>query len=103
MDYKFKDMGYSNVFVGTVEAYPSMETLKRMIKDGGYRRVMLAPFLIVAGEHAKHDMASDEEDSWKCQFEREGLEVSCVMKGLGEYEAIRRMFVRHAREASEEE
>lgn len=103
LDYKFKDMGYSNVFVGTVEAYPSMETLKRMIKDGGYRKVILTPFMIVAGEHAKHDMASDNEESWKCQFEAEGLEVTCVMKGLGEYGAIRQMFLEHARAASEEE
>lgn len=103
LDYKFKDMGYSNVFVGTVEAYPSMETLKKMVNEGGYRRVILTPFMIVAGEHAKHDMASDEEDSWKCQFEREGLEVSCVVKGLGEYEAVRQLFLEHARMASEEE
>lgn len=101
LDYKWKDMGYSNVFVGTVEAYPSMETLKRMVKDGGYRRVLLTPFMIVAGEHAKHDMASDEADSWKCQFEQEGFEVSCLVKGLGEYEAIRQIFAEHARAAEE--
>lgn len=102
LDYKFKDMGYPNVFVGTVEAYPSLETLKRMVKEGGYRRVILTPFMIVAGEHAKYDMASDDEDSWKCQFEAEGLEVACVMKGLGEYEAIRRIFQEHARAAVKE-
>lgn len=102
LDYKFKDMGYPNVFVGTVEAYPSLETLKRMVKEGGYRRVILTPFMIVAGEHAKHDMASDDEDSWKCQFEAEGLEVTCVMKGLGEYEAIRRIFQEHAKAAVRE-
>ncbi len=103
LDYKFKDMGYPNVFVGTVEAYPSMETLKRMVKEGGYRRVILTPFMIVAGEHAKHDMASDEEESWKCQFEAEGLDVSCVVKGLGEYGAIRQMFLEHAVAAAEED
>lgn len=102
LDYKFKDMGYPNVFVGTVEAYPSLETLKRMVKEGGYRKVILTPFMIVAGEHAKHDMASDDEDSWKCQFEAEGLEVTCVMKGLGEYEAIRRIFQEHAKAAVRE-
>ncbi len=103
LDYKFKDMGYPNVFVGTVEAYPSMETLKRMVKEGGYRKVVLSPFMIVAGEHAKHDMASDDEESWKCQFEAEGLQVTCVVKGLGEYEGIRRMFLDHALAAQEEE
>lgn len=103
LDYKFKDMGYSNVFVGTVEAYPSMETLKKLVKEGGYRRVILTPFMIVAGEHAKHDMASDDPESWKCQFEAEGLFVSCVVKGLGEYEAIRRIFLEHAKAAAKEE
>lgn len=103
LDYKFKDMGYPNVFVGTVEAYPSMETLKRMVKEGGYRKVILSPFMIVAGEHAKHDMASDDEDSWKSQFEAEGLLVSCVVKGLGEYETIRQMFLEHARAAARED
>lgn len=102
LDYKFKDMGYPNVFVGTVEAYPSMETLRKMVKEGGYRKVVLAPFMIVAGEHAKHDMASDDESSWKRQFEAEGLSVSCIMKGLGEYEAIRQMFLGHVRAAEEE-
>lgn len=103
LDYKFKDMGYPNVFVGTVEAYPSMETLKKLIVDGGFRRVILAPFMIVAGEHAKNDMASEDRTSWKCQLEEMGLEVVCVMKGLGEYEAIRQIFVEHAKTASEEE
>lgn len=102
LDYKFKDMGYPNVFIGTVEAYPSMETLKKMVKEGGFRRVILAPFMIVAGEHAKQDMASDDENSWKCQFEAEGFEVTCVLKGLGEYEAIRRMFLEHAKAAAKE-
>ena len=103
LDYKFKDMGYPNVFVGTAEAYPSMETLKRMLREGGYRSVILTPFLIVAGEHAKRDMASEDPDSWKCQFEQEGLEVVCVMKGLGEYETVRQMFVEHAKAAQEEQ
>lgn len=103
LDYKFKDMGYPNVFVGTVEAYPSMETLKKMVKEGGYCRVILTPFMIVAGEHAKNDMASDDSESWKGQFEAEGLEVSCVVKGLGEYGDIRQMFLKHARAAEEED
>lgn len=103
LDYKFKDMGYANVFVGTVEAYPSMETLKKLVKEAGYRKVILTPFMIVAGEHAKHDMASDDPESWKRQFEAEGLCVSCVVKGLGEYEAIRRIFLEHAKAAVKED
>ncbi|MDO5406961.1 MAG: sirohydrochlorin cobaltochelatase [Eubacteriales bacterium] len=101
LDYQFKDMGYEHVFVGTVEAYPSLETLKKKIRAGGYRRVILTPLMIVAGEHAKCDMAGDEEDSWKCQLEREGLEVTCVVKGLGEYEFIRQIFADHGKAAAE--
>lgn len=103
LDHKFKDMGFPNVFVGTMEAHPSIETLKRLVKEGGYRRVILTPFMIVAGEHAKHDMARDDGKSWKCQLEAEGLMVSCVVKGLGEYRSIRRIFLEHARAATEEE
>lgn len=99
LDYQFKDMGYDNVYIGTVEAYPSMENLKRMIKEGGYKKIILTPFMIVAGDHAKHDMAGGRKDSWKCQFEELGYDLSCLMKGLGEYKGIRSLFLRHIRQA----
>ena len=57
------------------------------------------PLMVVAGDHACNDMAGDEEDSWKSQFLQEGLQVSCILKGLGEYPAVRELFVSHAREA----
>lgn len=53
LDYTFKDKGYSNIFLGTVEAYPSMETLLKMIRSYQPSKVILAPFMIVAGDHAK--------------------------------------------------
>ncbi|MCD8329121.1 MAG: sirohydrochlorin cobaltochelatase, partial [Lachnospiraceae bacterium] len=59
MDYMFKDMGYKNVFLGTVEAYPAMESLLRQVKAYSPRRVILAPFMVVAGEHAKNDMSGE--------------------------------------------
>lgn len=101
LDYQLKDMGYKNVHIGTVEAYPSMETIKKKVAEDGYRRVILAPFMIVAGEHAKNDMAGDDKGSWKCQFEAIGCQVECVFKGLGEYEGIRQIFLEHVREARE--
>lgn len=101
LDYQMKDMGYRNAYIGTVEAYPSMESLKRRIEEGGYKKVILAPFMIVAGEHAKHDMAGDDPQSWRCQFEDMGCQVECVFRGLGEYEGIRRLLAEHAREAME--
>lgn len=95
LDYQFKDMGHKNFFLGTVEAYPSMESLLRMVKEYGPERVVLAPFMIVAGDHAKHDMAGDDPESWYNQFRQAGFEVDCVLKGLGEYPGIRRLFLKH--------
>lgn len=99
LDYRFKDMGYKNIFLGTVEAFPSMQSLMRMVKQFQPERVILAPFMIVAGDHARHDMAGDDPDSWYNQFLSEGFKVECVMKGLGEYEGVRELFVSHAKEA----
>ena len=99
LDYTFKDMGYSRVFLGTVEAYPSMESLKKQIRALGPKRLILAPFMVVAGDHAIHDMSGQDEDSWRSQFEREGYEVVCQMKGLGEYPGVRQIYLEHVREA----
>ena len=99
LDYTFKDKGFPNIFLGTVESYPSMESLLNMIREFKPRRVVLAPFMIVAGDHARNDMAGDDPDSWRCQLEAEGLNVTCVLKGLGEYESVRQLFIRHIEEA----
>ena len=98
LDYQFKDRGYKNVFMGTVEAYPSMESLMKMVCQNSPRRVILAPFMIVAGDHASNDMSGDE-DSWKSEFEAAGFQVECRMKGLGEYPEIRQIFIDHVRDA----
>lgn len=101
LDYRFKDTGHPNIYLGTVEAYPSMESLLSMLREAKPSRVVLAPFMIVAGDHARNDMAGEEEDSWKHRLESQGFSVSCVLKGLGEYPAIRRILVEHLREAKE--
>lgn len=99
LDYTFKDKGFPNIYLGTVEAYPSMETLMKMIREQNPSRVRLAPFMIVAGDHARNDMAGDDPDSWRCQFEAAGFPVECVLKGLGEYSEVQEIFIRHVREA----
>lgn len=98
LDYTFKEQGYHNIYVGTVEAYPNLESLLPMVIKQQPKRVILAPFMIVAGDHATNDMASDEPDSWRSQFEAAGFEVSCVLKGLGEYQMIRNLFLQHLNE-----
>lgn len=103
LDYRMKDMGYSNVFLGTVEAYPSLDTMKKKLKEGGYQKVILAPFMIVAGDHARHDMASDRKDSWKYALEKEGYEITCILKGLGEYPGIQNLFIKHVEDGFTQE
>lgn len=95
LDYTFKDKGYKNIFLGTVEAYPTMESLLKMINEFKPSKIILAPFMIVAGDHAKNDMAGDDPESWYSQFKAAGYEVETVVKGLGEYPGIRKILVEH--------
>lgn len=91
--------GYANYFVGTVEATPSLEDVLAAVQAGNYERVILEPLMVVAGDHANNDMAGEEEDSWKTAFESAGYEVECLLRGLGENEAIREIYVEHAQAA----
>lgn len=99
LDYTLKDMGYSHAFMGTVEAYPDLSTLIRLVGKVQPKRVHLAPFMLVAGDHANNDMAGPEEDSWKSRFEAAGYEVVCHLKGLGEYPGIRKIYLEHLNKA----
>lgn len=91
--------GYEHYYVGTVEASPSADDVLEAVKKGNYKRVILEPLMVVAGDHANNDMAGDEEDSWKSVFEAAGYEVTCLLRGLGENEAIRQIYIDHAQEA----
>ena len=91
--------GYANYFVGTVEATPSLEDVLAKVQAGDYERVILEPLMVVAGDHANNDMAGDEDGSWKKTFEDAGYQVECLVRGLGENEAIRQIYVEHAQAA----
>ncbi len=91
--------GHTNYFVGTVEATPSLDDVMAAVKKGGYKRVVLEPLMVVAGDHANNDMAGDDKDSWKSQFEAAGYQVECLLRGLGENETIRQIYVEHAQAA----
>ena len=95
-----RTLGGEHWFVGTVEAEPDLEAVLAEVRAGHYRRVVLRPLMIVAGDHATNDMAG-EEGSWKQAFTQAGYEVLCQLQGLGELEEIRRIFVRHTQEAVE--
>ncbi len=87
--------GFENYFVGTVEATPSLEDVMAAVGEGEYKRVVLMPLMVVAGDHANNDMAGDEEDSWKSRFEAEGYSVECVLEGLGQQPEIQQLYVEH--------
>lgn len=99
VDYTFRAEGYSNIYMATVEGYPTIEDAMGLMEKSNYKKVLLIPFMIVAGDHAKNDMAGDEEDSWKSILEKAGYEVDCKMQGLGELEVVQDMFIRHIKEA----
>ena len=85
--------GKNNIFVATVEGEVTIEDIIEKLKTENYKKILLKPFMIVAGDHAKNDMASDEEDSWKTVLTNEGYEVTALLKGMGEYEFIQEMFM----------
>lgn len=101
IEYMFRDYGI-NAFVGTVEGYPELEQVIKKLKNRNIKTVDLLPFMLVAGDHAINDMASDEEDSWKSILEKEGFNVKVHLQGLGEYPAIQDKFVNHALDCAKE-
>ena len=93
--------GLDRVWMATVEGEPVLEDILPELKQKDIRKVHLMPFMLVAGDHAHNDMAGEDEDSWKSILLREGFEVETHLAGLGEIEAIRRIYVDHARQALE--
>lgn len=89
VDYMLKAKGYTHAHVGTIEGYPAFEDALRMLKAGQEKTVTLVPFMFVAGEHAKNDIAVD----WKNDLEAEGYTVNVYAKGLGENPAIQDLFI----------
>ena len=91
--------GYERYHVGTVEAEPDFEAVRQEVGKTDSNRMVLQPLMIVSGDHAHNDMAGRDADSWKSQLEKDGYQVVCRLKGMGELEGVRRMFVDHAGEA----
>lgn len=94
--------GYENYYVGTVEAEPGLDdVVEALSKKGTYKKVVLEPLMVVAGDHANNDMAGDEEDSWKTVLEAEGYEVECIIEGLGQIPAVQDIYTEHVKAAME--
>ena len=96
---KLENLGYRNVFVYTVEGWPSLQTVIPKLKSEKINTVLLVPLMLVAGDHANNDMASDAEDSHKILLTNEGFKVSVDLRGLGENAAIRELYVKRANDA----
>lgn len=84
-----------NIFVGTVEGYPEVDLIKDLLIKKGIRKAYLMPFMSVAGDHAKNDMAGDEADSWKSVLTQAGIECVPVLKGTAEYDSFIDIWVGH--------
>ena len=100
LERQFRKDGYDRFCIGTVEFSPGIAPVLEMIRQTKPRCVHLAPLLLVAGDHVIRDMCGGEPDSWKSRIEREGVKVVCHLQGLGEYQAVRQMYVQHAESAS---
>ena len=102
LQYLLEDLGARRIYIGTVEGLPTLEqVMKRLKQDPAIRRIRTMPLMVVAGDHAKNDMAGPEEDSWKSQLEQAGYEVICILRGLGEFPAIQQLFARRALAAAD--
>ena len=95
LQLKLWTMGYEHVYVTTVEGFPSFDDTMRFMAGYKYSKIILAPFMLVAGDHATNDMASDDEDSLKSRFISSGCDVRCILEGLGEQKAFQELFIEH--------
>ena len=107
MQTQMEQLGYENVFIGTVEGEPedtACEAVIEKLKNAGYKKVILRPLMVVAGDHANNDMAGDDDDSWKSQFEASGEfdSIDTQIAGLGEIKAIQDLYVAHTADAMNE-
>jgi len=106
MQEQVKKLNYKNVFIGTVEGKPAdtaCEAVIEKVKAAGYKKVILRPLMVVAGDHANNDMAGDDTDSWKSQFAATGYfgSIGSQIEGLGGIPEIEKMYIDHTRSALE--
>ena len=102
MQAQMQNLGYENVFIGTVEGEPeetACENVIEAVKAAGYTNVVLRPLMVVAGDHANNDMAGSDDDSWKTVFEAAGFTVDCQIHGLGEIADVQALYVAHTKAA----
>lgn len=99
LQLKLQDAGLNNVYVFTVDAYPTIENIIARAKADKIEKITLMPLMVVAGDHAQNDMAGDEEDSYKTQLIKAGFKVDAYLHGLGENKGIQDIYVQHVKDA----
>lgn len=103
LEYAFHKAGYDRVIIGTVESFPDLDNvLHKLSVAGDVTDVLLAPLMIVSGDHVKNDMAGDGKDAWKTRLQESGYTVRLSMKGLGEMEEVQNILLRHMAEVMAE-
>lgn len=107
MQTQMGELGYDNVFIGTVEGEPeetACEAVIDAVAQAGYTKVILRPLMVVAGDHANNDMAGDDEDSWKSIFTASGKfdSVDTQITGLGSIDAIQQLYAAHTKDVINE-
>ncbi|OFI06714.1 sirohydrochlorin cobaltochelatase [Clostridium acetireducens DSM 10703] len=98
LQYVLESGKANNVYVATVEGYPTLDNVIKKLKDNNITEVTLMPFMLVAGDHAKNDMAGDDKDSWKNILKNEGFKVNIYLHGLGENKAFQDIYVQHVKD-----
>jgi sirohydrochlorin cobaltochelatase len=83
------------VFIGCVEGYPEIDEIKAMLKQKRIKKAYLMPFMSVAGDHARNDMAGPDKDSWKSILSASGIECVAILKGTAEYANFVQIWVDH--------
>ncbi len=87
-------------FIGVVEGAPALDDFLSHLAYTKKKKIVLKPFMIVAGDHAVNDMAGPEEDTWKSVLIKEGYQVKDVLEGLGSNNEFAQIFVDHIRETA---
>lgn len=88
-----------NVYMGTVQGYPSIEEIIPKLVANKVRKVWLIPFMTVAGDHARNDIAGEKPESWKSLLTKNGIAAEAVFKGMGQYPEVVEVWIDHLREA----
>lgn len=97
----FHMMGRTDVYVATVEGWPTLDQVLPQLERAGIRAAHLMPLMLVAGDHACNDMAGDDPDSWKSRLSAAGVSVRCTLRGLGTLPAVQTLYTAHLLELRE--